>query len=197
MRDMQKWHLISKPGHRKERHGWKSVLKIHSSGSTLESKQVQLKLNSMHVSTTPLANPFHLAGMSLPVTINIWQSNLFNYYDLNKNGGGGVSVFALEDKVGLIVWEIPTLLLHLHLSLLRKQRAITCQLGTPRAIGRRRVRIITKDMTQRKPGGQRNVRVIFKYSIVHIPYLTVDMQHCGWIRSVRALPALFYCDWSQ
>lgn len=119
----------------------------------------------------------------------------FNYYNLNKMGFLCVCVFsffALEENACLILWNIPLLLLHFHLSLLRKQCAITSQPGTPHAIGRR---IITKETTQWKPGNLQ--ACLSTVCTVHIPYLAVDMQHFGWIRNVRALPSLFYCDWSK
>lgn len=66
------------------------------------------------------------------------------------------------------------LCLYLHMSLLRKQCAITFRLGTPSAFGRRRVMVIIKEATQRKPG---NVHVLFKLCTVHILDGAVNMQH--------------------
>lgn len=61
---------------------------------------------------------------------------------------------------------------------------ITCQAGealTPRRIGKGRIRIIAKKMTGGKnPGGQRNVHVMFKYS-VHSTYVCNSRRAALWM----------------
>lgn len=64
---MQKWRLINKPG---------LVLKLHSSWSILESKQVQVKLNSIQVSHSTFGKPISSGMQSSFSTKNIWQSIL-------------------------------------------------------------------------------------------------------------------------